>query len=424
MFDLDAWRTAFVSTHGQLQLGFLAAAGLIAWLIGRSVKSRLPSDLQPGLARISAGSAQRLVFPMVFLALAWLVRMALAKSQPVLLLNVAIPLIGAFAIIRLALYLLRHMVRPSALLKASERLIAYGVWALVALYLTGALPEILAAMEETGITIGKQTVTLRQVIEAVFSAGITIFMALGLSRLIEQRLMRAESLDMSARVVIGKFVRALALVLAVLVAMPLVGIDLTLLSVFGGALGVGLGFGLQKIASNYVSGFIILLDRSVRLGDLVTVDGRHGVIASIKTRYTVLRGLDGTEAIIPNDTLITNTVVNHTYSDPIVAVRTSVTVGFESDLEVALQILREAAAANSRVVPSPEATAWLKELGENGIELELTVWIRDAEQGQSSLRSELLLHIWKAFQAKGISVPFPQCDVRLITTQNIEPAKG
>ncbi|MBI3714871.1 MAG: mechanosensitive ion channel [Betaproteobacteria bacterium] len=424
MFDLDAWRTAFVSTHGQLQLGFLAAAGLIAWLVARTVKSRLPADLQPGLARISAGSAQRLVFPIVFLALAWLVRAALAKSQPVPLLNVAIPLIGAFAIIRLALYLLRHMVPPSALLKASERLIAYGVWGLVALYLTGALPEILGAMEETGFSLGKQTVTLRQVIEAIFSAGITIFIALGLSRLIEQRLMRAESLDMSARVVIGKFVRALALVLAVLVAMPLVGIDLTLLSVFGGALGVGLGFGLQKIASNYVSGFIILLDRSVRLGDLVTVDGRHGIIASIKTRYTVLRGLDGTEAIIPNDTLITNTVVNHTYSDPVVSVRTLVTVGFDSDLDAALAILREAAAANSRVVANPEATAWLKQLGENGIELELTVWIRDAEQGQSSLRSELLLYIWRAFQARGISVPFPQREVRVLPTQNSDPARG
>ncbi len=424
MFDLDAWRLAFTSSNGLLQLGLLAAAAGIAWLLGRALRAKLPGDLQPGLVKIGAGSAHRLILPMVFLALAWAGRYGLAKSQPVPILNVAIPLISAFAIIRLSLYLLRHIVPESAALKASERMIAYGIWGLVALHVTGVSPEIIGALEDIALPLGKQSVTLWQVIKALFSAAITVFIALALSGLIEKRLMEADSLDMSARVVAGKFTRALALVLAVLVALPLVGIDLTLLSVFGGALGVGLGFGLQKIASNYVSGFIILLDRSVRLGDLITVDSRHGIVASIKTRYTVLRGLDGTEAIIPNDTLITNTVINHTYTDPVVAVKTTVIVSYDSDLDLAQAILREAAAANPRTLAQPPASAALTQLGENGIELELVVWIRDAEQGQGSLRSELLLHIWRAFQKEGIVVPYPQREIRSLGTQKTPAAEA
>ncbi len=424
MLDIDAWRDAFSTSQGLVQLAVIGVGVFASWMVARLVRARLPADLQPGFAKIGAGSAYRLILPLMFLALTWLGRTLLARHQPVPLLNNAILLIAAFACIRIALYLLRHVMPPSASLKAYERVIAYLVWGLVALHLTGVLPEMQAALDETGFTIGKQNITLWLVIKAVFSALVTIFLALSLSSVIEQRLMRAESLDLSARVVIGKFVRALALMFALLVALPLVGIDLTLLSVIGGALGVGLGFGLQKITSNYVSGFIILLDRSVRLGDLITVDGRHGVVANIRTRYTVLRGLDGTESIIPNDTLITNTVINHTYSDPVVLVRTSVNVSYDSDLSRARAILTEVAQANARVVTEPQPGVLVKQLGDNGIELELNVWIKDAEQGQSSLRSELLLGIWERFQAAGITVPYPQREVRTLLTQKSGPAGG
>jgi small-conductance mechanosensitive channel len=398
-----------------VQLALLALAILMAWLAARIVRAKLPADLEPGLAKISAGSAHRLVLPLILLMLAWLARFAMQKFQPTPLLNFAIPLIASFAIIRLALYLLRHLIPPSEFLKASERLIAYGVWLIVALYLTGTLADIATALDDIKFSFGKQpAITMRQVIEALLSAGVTVFVALSVSSLIEKRVMAAATLDMSSRVVITKFVRAFALVFAVLIALPLVGIDLTVLSVFGGALGVGLGFGLQKIASNYVSGFIILLDRSVRLGDLVTVDSRHGVIAAIKARYTVVRGLDGTEAIIPNDTLITNTVINHSYSDPVVSMKLGVTVAYDSDLDRARQIMLDAAAAQARVLTNPAPAVFVKELADNGIELEMAVWIRDPDQGQSSLRSELLLQTWRGFQAAGISVPYPQRDVRLV----------
>jgi small-conductance mechanosensitive channel len=412
--DFDALLDSITTPRGGMQLALVAASFVLAWAIARVVRARLPADLEPGLAKISAGSAHRLVLPLLLLVLVWLSRLILGKIQPVPLLHFAVLLIASFALIRLAIYLLRHLIAPSAFLKASERIIVYGIWIVVALHITGVLPDIMSAMEDVGASFGKQRITLRLIVEALLSAGVTVFCALSISGLIEKRIMTAESLDISSRVVIAKFLRAFALVVALMIALPLVGIDLTVLSVFGGALGVGLGFGLQKIASNYVSGFIILLDRSIRMGDLITVDSRHGVVAAINARYTVLRGLDGTEAIIPNDTLITNTVINHSYTDPSVAVKTGVTVAYDTDLERACALMLDAARSCARVQPSPEPTVYLKELADNGIELEITVWIRDPDMGQSSLRSELLLRVWKAYKAAGISVPFPQREVRIL----------
>ncbi len=412
-FDLDAILRSLASTQGAVQLGLLAIAGSLAWLIARTLRAKLPENLDPGIRKIGAGGANRIAFPLLFLILAWLTRLALIKFHPAPLLNIAIPLIASFAVIRLAVYLLRHLIPPSAFLKSFERFIAFAAWGFAALHLTGALPDILLALQEIQFPIGKQTVTLRQVIEAVLSATVTVFVALGLSGLIEKRIMRAATVDMSSRVVITKVLRALSLVFGLLIAMQLVNIDLTMLSVFGGALGVGLGFGLQKIASNYVSGFIILLDRSVRLGDLVTVDSRHGLVAAIRSRYTVIKGFDGTDAIIPNDTLITNVVINHAFADRSVAVKSNVTISYDSDLDTAIQILATAAKAHARVVANPEPLVLVTRLGENGIELELTVWISDENQGQSVLRSDLLLEIWREFQKAGVRIPAQQRDIQV-----------
>lgn len=411
-FDFDLLSKALMSKQGGVELALLLVAFLIALLIARIIRARLPADLEPGLAKIGAGSAHRLVLPLSFLVFAMFGRVLVAKFQPVTIFQVALPLIASYVMIRLALYVLRHLIPPSAFLKTSERFIAYSVWGVVALYLTGILPELLTGLEETRLVLNKQELTLRQILEALVLAIITLFIALSVSSLIEKQLMRATTLDMSSRVVIGKFIRVLSMVIALLIALPLVGIPLALLSVFGGALGVGLGFGLQKIASNYLSGFIILLDRSIRLGDLVTVEGRHGVVLAIKGRYTVIKGLDGTEAIIPNDTLITNTVINHTYTDPKVAVKINVTVAYETDLDEAIKILVASARNNPRVEKTPDPSVQLKALGDNGIDLELTVWIHDAELGQNNLRSDVLMDAWRAFQKAKISVPYPQREVR------------
>jgi small-conductance mechanosensitive channel len=422
--DFQALLSTLTSTVGAIQITAFAVCVALAWLISGALKRRLPGQLEPGIAKIGTGSAHRVVMPALLLVLVWLARLGLSKFQSVHVLDLAVPLISAFAVIRLAVYLLRHMIAPSALLKSSERIIVLFVWLLIALHLTGLLAEIASALEQVVLPMGSKKVTLLLVVEALLSVIVTVFVAMGLSGLIEARVMRAETLDASSRVVIGKIVRAVALTLAILIALPLAGIDLTLLSVFGGALGVGLGFGLQKIASNYISGFIILLDRSIRLGDLVTIDKQTGVVEAIKSRYTVVRGLDGTEAIVPNDTIITSTVTNHSYTHPKVAVKITLTIGYDSSLERARELLVEISLAHPRVLQDPAPAALVTALGDNGIELELVVWINDPDLGQGALRSDLLVSVWQAFRDNHISIPYPQRELRLQTSGPTDPKAG
>jgi small-conductance mechanosensitive channel len=223
-------------------------------------------------------------------------------------------------------------------------------------------------------------------------------------------------MDASLRLALIKTVRTLLLILAVLFALPAVGIDLTVLSVFGGALGVGLGLGLQKIASNYVSGFIILLDRSIRPGDMITVGTSYGEVSQLNTRYTLLRSLDGTEIIIPNENLLTSTVINHSFTKRDVRIKLPIQISYESDVEHVREILKTIALDHPRVLKTEGYTpvVLLTEFAASGINLELGIWIDDPEDGQGNLRSELNLAIWQAFQREGISIPYPRSDIHLI----------
>jgi small-conductance mechanosensitive channel len=289
---------------------------------------------------------------------------------------------------------------------------------------------VIDALNDVGFTLGKdkQRITLWLLLQGLAALVITLTVALWLGRITESRVLAAETIELSTRIVITKLVRAGALLVAILVALPLVGIDVTALSVFSGALGVGLGFGLQKIASNYVSGFIVLLDRSLRIGDVITVDGRRGEVKAIESRYTVIKGGDGVESIIPNETLITQSVNHHTYSDPRVSMVVGVSISYESDVEKACALLLEAAKRQDRVIADPPSAARIRNLGESGIDLELTVWIKDPAMGEGELRSALLLDVLKAFREHGIDIPYPRRDVRLIATvetrENPAPSRG
>jgi small-conductance mechanosensitive channel len=223
-------------------------------------------------------------------------------------------------------------------------------------------------------------------------------------------------LDLSQKALASKFVKAVLVVIGVLVALQSIGLDLTVLSVFGGALGVGIGLGLQKLASNYIAGFVILLDRSIRLGDLVTVGDRYGTVTKVTSRYVVVRSLDSVEAIVPNETMVTTTVLNHSLSAREARVATQIQVAYGTDLDKALGLLVQVARAHPRVETSADRApaAFVLRFADSGIDLELGVWILDPESGQLGLKSDLNLAIWKAFQAHGISVPFPQREVRIL----------
>jgi small-conductance mechanosensitive channel len=417
---IEAFATQASTPLGAAQLAVIVAGLGLGWLVSGVLRRRVAA--RP-VWKFGAGGFDRVAFPLTALALIWGARLLFRKAYALPFVDLAIALLAAFTIIRFAVYVLHHILPQGALLRGSERTIAIAVWSLVALHLTGILPEVREALDDIAFTVGKQRISLLLVAQGLVSVAITLAISLWVARLIEGRVLAAESLELSTRVVITKLVQAVAFTFAILVALPLVGIDITALSVFGGALGVGIGIGLQKIASNYVSGYIILLDRSIRIGDLVTVDNRHGVVRSIQSRYTVIRSLDGTEAIIPNDSMITQIVTNHSFTDRKVLVKMAVTVGYGSDVDRVFALLLEAARRQPRVLADPAPAAWIANLGDNGIEVELGAWIADPDQGQAALRGAILKDVLEAFRSEGIEIPFPQRDVRVVAATSLPAAQ-
>ncbi|MEO7725917.1 MAG: mechanosensitive ion channel domain-containing protein [Burkholderiales bacterium] len=405
------------------QIAAIAVSLLAAAWISHALRPRLHSGDGSRL-EFGLGGIRRLVFPLVTLAFVLTGRWVLAHFQPnVSLLSVAIPLLTAMAIIRFVVYLQRLVLPPGSVLETFERTIVWLVWLGFALYVLGLAPDIIEFFDGIGFKIGEHHVSLLLIGQAAVWVIAALLLALWIGRLLEDRLMSAHGIDMTLRVMLTKVTRAVLIVLAILIVLPAVGIDLTALSVFGGALGVGIGFGLQKIASNYISGFIILLDRSVSIGDLVTIEKHTGKLSKMTARYVVVRSLDGTEAIIPNETLITSAVINQSYSDRKVAVTLCVQVAYDTDLDLAMRVLADIAKRQGRVLTDPAPVVQIKAFADNGIELELAVWVEDPEQGKTNLRSAIYYGIWQEFKARGIVIPYPQREVRVLAGASPESAK-
>jgi len=400
---------------GLWQVGVAAVALVLGWYAARVVCKQIPPSPK---WKFGAGRFERVAYPLFGAGFMFAGKMVLDRFQSTYLLHILLTLVLAWVAIRIAGYVLGHILPEGSFLRASIRTISWVAWIIVALHITGLSGDVVSALDDVGITVGKnqQRITLLLVLEAIGALALTLTLAAWLSRITESRVMAAQNVEMSTRVVITKLVRVLAIFLAVLVAMPMVGIDITALSIFSGALGVGLGFGLQKIASNYVSGFIVLLDHSLRIGDVITVDGKRGEVTAIESRYTVIKGGDGIESIIPNEKLISDSVQHHTYSDPKVSMVIPVTISYESDVDAACRILLESAGGQARVIPDPPAVARVKGFRDLGIDLELTVWIGDPVIGEGDLRSDISKAILKAFREGGIEIPYPRREVRILAT--------
>ena len=397
------------------QVTVLTCSLVLAWGINHLMLGRLAKT--KGVSKIGYGGLSRAAFPLVNLILVLIGRAILKHEYSVNLLNIVVPLLFAMMLIRIFVYALRQVFVSSSWLQSSERFIAMTIWLMFALYLSGLLPDILDAINYFSFNIGKQRISLLIILSGILSILVTMLAAMWLGRTLEHKVMATDHLDMNLRVVMAKLIRASLIVLGILIALPLAGIDITILSVFGGALGIGIGFGLQKIASNYVSGFIILLDRSIHPGDVLTVDGRFGIVSQLTTRYMVLLSNDGTEAIIPNETLVSSTVINHSFTNRKIRIGIPVQISYQSNLQQAMEIMKQTATSHARVLDDPEAKVFLKSFGDNGIDLELGIWISDPEEGQLNLRSDINLEIWRKFQQASIEIPCPQHDVRIIGGQ-------
>jgi len=337
--------------------------------------------------------------------------------------RVAIPILLSLVVIRLSVRVLTRSLPAVAWMRTVERSISWLAWIAVVLWVTGVLPMVLDAMDDVRWKIGTAQMTLRNVVEGTITAGIVLVIALWISAVLEKKLLsNASGHDISLRKIAATLVRTVLLFVGLMFALSAVGIDLTALSVLGGAVGVGLGFGLQKIAANYISGFVILAERSIRIGDMVKVDNFEGRISDIRTRYTVIRSLSGREAIIPNETLITTRVENSSLADPRVLLQTAVQVAYGTDVRKLQPRLEAAIAAVSRVVADPAPGVQLAAFSADGMDLNINFWIGDPENGQGNVKSEVNLAVLEVLEAEGIEIPFPQRVVHAMVSKEPAPA--
>ncbi len=401
-------------------LAALAAILAVSWWLSsrlrRNSEIRGIRERQNMLIAFGAGSLKRIAFPLI----AWGLVVLLCKVLTELnvshlsLLSLASPLLLSWVIVRAMVYMLRSVFPHGEFLRNFERVITLAVWCVVILEITGLSGPVIGWLEQVKLPVGKQKLDLWTVVHGSVTVLVILLLALWVASFIERRLVAAERMDANLREVLARLIKAFLLLLALLMGLTLVGIDITTLSIFSGALAVGLGLGLQKIASNYVSGFIILLDRSIRLGNLVALDDKTtGIITRITARYTVLRILSGSEVIIPNEYLVNNTVRNLSFSDGKVRVATAIAVAYDSDVEQVIALMEAAARKHPRVITDPAPFVMLTAFAENGINLELGVWISDPENGMGNVRSEVNLEILRVFRQNGIQISYPQREVRL-----------
>ena len=399
----------------------IEAALIVACLFGAWVALRLwrgapPAAGAPGSIWFGRRIVDGALFPLLALLLALLARWGVAAGGqiPIAVFKLVIPILVSLVLIRLTGRVLRRAFPESRLVRSFERSLSWLAWIGVAMWITGLLPLILQELDTISWKIGATRISVRNLVEGAIAAVVVLMGALWLSAALESRLLAGATDNLSFRKMAANALRAMLLFVGLLFALEAAGIDLTALGVIGGALGVGIGFGLQKLAANYISGFVILAERSMRIGDMVKVDGFEGRITDISTRYTVIRALNGRESIVPNEMMITQRVENSSLADPRVLLSTSVQVAYGSDLATLMPKLAAAVAAVPRVVGPEAPPVLLSAFAADGLELNISFWIADPDRGQSNVRSEVNLAILRTLGEAGVEIPFPQRVIRTV----------
>ena len=410
-----------LTLHGALLelamlMGALGLAYAGVWLVRGSARPR-PSIWYG--ERIFDG----VFFPTLALLIGLMARWGLKELLPISLVKLAIPILASLVLIRVSVQVLHTAFPSSSLVRRLERTVSWLVWAGLVLWLTGVLPLLVEELGQVHWRIGGVDVSLLELVQGLLSAVVVLLLVLWFSAAIEARLLKdVIGSDISARKMAANGLRALLLGVGMLVALSAAGIPMSALSVMGGAIGVGVGLGLQKLAANYVSGFVILAERSLRIGDLVKVDNFEGHITDIKTRYSVIRALSGRESIVPNEMLITQRVENSSLADPNVLITTVVLVAYGTDLDTLMPQLVQAAQAVPRVLSHPSPGIQLSAFATDGLELTLLFWICDPENGQGSAKSEVNLALLAAIRAAGVEIPYPQRVLRGTLAAPLPPA--
>jgi small-conductance mechanosensitive channel len=392
------------------QLAVIIAAFLLAWGFRAATRS-----WSARLAERIAGQFRWLRIPaelrgLVVFCCAWLVLASAGRGIAQLgaehrLIGIAASLTGLWIVLRASALLLRDVLLARA--------VATIAWVVFALDILGLLGPTEAALDNLAITIGTLRLSVLLVLKAVFIVAILLWIAQALARVIGARIQRVTALSPSVQVLTANLIRIALISVALLIGLNAVGIDLTAFAVFSGAVGVGIGFGLQKIVSNFVSGIILLLERSIKPGDVIEVGTTFGTITYLGARYASVRGRDGKEYLIPNENLITNQVINWSYSSPMVRLDAPFGVAYGSDLHAVRKLAVEVAARTPRVLASPGPVCHVAGFGDSAVDMLLRFWIDDPTNGVTNIKGAVLLGLWDAFNEKQIEIPFPQREVRI-----------
>ena len=402
----DVWLKEFAFAEVALEVALLLGLCALTYMLVGWGKRRFEKERpRPSFKSILAG----VTYPLVLWILVVALKAYMQTTHEVInTLALLLPLITCWVLLSLGKKVLLFVFPKSAAMRAIERLLTYVVVALSILWVTGWLPEFLTQLESIHLSFGKTHLDLRTLIEGLVSCVLVLIFSLWLSALLERQLIEPALDDLSLRKVVSNVLRGALLVLGLLFSMSALGLDLTALSVLGGAFGVGLGLGLQKLAANYVSGFVILLERSIRIGDYVKIDDFEGKITDIKTRFTLIRSYGGRESIVPNEQLLTQRVENLSLNDPHVLLSTSIVLGYEVNVAQVQELLIQAALSSPRVLHDPTPSALLEAFETDGLRFKLLFWILDPDQGQQKALSEVNCAIFEKIKALGLRIPVPQ----------------
>lgn len=393
------------------QLGVI----VVLFLFSRGIVSWFKPDSRIKLEKYTYYQKIRPYLLPLYLPFLWLIMLlmvqevAASQDQDIYLLRTAVSLVFVWIVIRIATNLIKS--------REIARIVRVVAWGLAALNIVDLLMPFLDLLDQVSFSVGEGAVSVLDIVTGVLSLIFLVWGALFLATLSEGWLKKVPTVNPSARVLLSKLIRIMLVTIAFLFAVSSVGIDLTVFAVFGGAIGVGLGFGLQKVVSNFISGVILLMDRSIKPGDVVEISGTYGRINKLAGRYTSVISRDGREHLIPNEDMVTQTVINWTFSNRLIRRQLPVGISYKSDVEKAMALMIEAADEAQRVMEDPAPKVLIKGFGDSAIDLELRMWIRDTKNGVSNIASEVYLLIWHKFNEGGIEFPYPQRDIHIVSNK-------
>ena len=440
VIDTTHWFTRFFETLTArmtwssllLQIFAVICAFILGWWGSRAftewLEKRRPSADDLGVVNhikhLAYGLLENVSFGLIAgssLALAaWLiVTLGDEPSRSLVICRIFYSIFYAFSVLSVVMAFVQASIGRSIITRGVQRAVTVIFWCFAVLQFFGVLSDLVDYLDALRIPIGKGDMTVWKAFMAVVSVLLTLAVANWISAIINQFIQGAQNLTPNLKVVLSRIVTVLFLILAVIIGLGTVGIDLTILSVFGGALGVGLGFGLQKIASNYVSGFIILLDKSIKIGDLVTVGGFRGKVVEINTRFTVVRSAGGVESIVPNESFVTSQVQNLSYSDSPTLQTVEISVAYNADVKKALELmLDEVGRDRPRIPKDRKPWASVSRFASSGIDLNVNFWVEDPVNGTAGIKTDIMMNLLRRFAEAGIEIPYNRLEIDILNNKN------